>query len=72
MFLTIDKRKKEEIPMIDFWLLLEFLKLLFLGFEIVRYFVNRKREKTQIAEIENINLRLNTLENVEKSKKLDT
>jgi hypothetical protein len=58
--------------MIDFWLLLEFLKLLFLGFEIVRYFINRKREKTQIAEIENINLRLKSLENVEKSKKLDT
>jgi hypothetical protein len=72
MFLTIDKRKKEEIPMIDFWLLLEFLKLLFLGFEIVRYFINRKREKTLLEEVENCKQRLNTLENVEKSKKLDT
>lgn len=48
--------------MIDTFLLLEILKWLWLGFEIVRYFIHQKREKTLVAEIESINQRLNSLE----------
>lgn len=34
---------------------LDCLKLLWLGFEIVRYFLNRKREKALILALEKLN-----------------
>ncbi len=43
--------------------LLECLKLLWIGFEIVRYFLSRKREKAMIESVESLNHRLNQLEN---------
>ena len=44
------------------YVLLECLKLLWLGFEVARYFINRKREKTLIDTLESYNQRLNQLE----------
>lgn len=43
--------------------LLELLKLLWLGFEVVKHFGSRKREKALIATLEKYNQRLNQLEN---------
>ena len=48
--------------MIDIFLLLEILKCLWLGFEIVHYFEFRKREKTLEETLNSYNQRLNTLE----------
>ena len=45
--------------------LLECLKLLWLGFEIVKHFINRKREKALIAKLEEYN---QCLEKLEKAK----
>lgn len=42
--------------------LLECLKLLWLGFEIVKHLVIRKREKAMIEAMERLNHRLNLLE----------
>lgn len=42
--------------------LLECLKLLWLGFEVVKHFISRKREKAMIDALESINHRLNRLE----------
>ncbi len=42
--------------------LLECLKLLWLGFEVVKHFIARKREKAMIDAFERINHRLNQLE----------
>lgn len=39
-------------------LLLECLKLFWLGFEIVKHFINRKREKAMIEALESLNHRL--------------
>ena len=39
----------------ELYVLLEFLKLIFFGFEIFRYFDARKREKTLIANLEKYN-----------------
>ena len=47
--------------------LLECLKLLWLGFEIVKHFINRKREKALIDSLESLNQRLIQLE--EKTRK---
>jgi hypothetical protein len=44
------------------YVLLEFLKLLWIGFEVVRHFKNRKREKAMIDSVESINHRLDQLE----------
>ena len=49
-------------------ILLECLKLLWLGFEIVKHFVSRKREKAMIEAVESLNHRLIQLE--EKSKEI--
>lgn len=43
-------------------ILLEFLKLLLIGFEVIKHFVIRKREKAMIDALERINHRLNQLE----------
>jgi hypothetical protein len=42
--------------------LLECLKLLWLGFEIVKHFINPKREKALIDSLESLNQRLIQLE----------
>ena len=42
--------------------LLGCLKLLWLGFKIVKHFINRKREKAMIEALEQINHRLIQLE----------
>jgi hypothetical protein len=42
----------------ELYVLLEFLKFLFFGFEIFRYFDTRKREKALIANLEKYNQRL--------------
>jgi hypothetical protein len=55
--------------MIDVFLLLEILKYLWLGFEIVRYFIHQKREKALLEEVENCKQRLNKLENIVKTLK---
>lgn len=57
--------------MMDFHLLYEILKALLMLFGVVRYYLQQKREKALVAEIESINQRLKTLESAEKSKKLD-
>ena len=44
-------------------ILLELLKLLWLGFEVVKHFVAPKREKALIETVEKINQRLIQLEN---------
>ena len=49
-------------------ILLECLKLLWLGFEIVKHFISRKREKAMIDAIHNLNHRLVQLE--EKTKEI--
>jgi hypothetical protein len=46
----------------ELYVLLEFLKFLWLGFEMVRYFLNRKREKALVASVESFNQRLSKLE----------
>lgn len=43
-------------------ILLECLKLLWLGFEVVKHFLSRKREKAMIDALESFNHRLNQLE----------
>lgn len=43
-------------------ILLELLKLLWLGFEVVKHFISRKREKAMIDAIESLNHRLIQLE----------
>jgi hypothetical protein len=43
--------------------LLECLNLLWLGFEVVKHFVSRKREKAMIEAVESLNHRLKKLEN---------
>ncbi|MBX7174060.1 MAG: hypothetical protein K1X72_24020 [Pyrinomonadaceae bacterium] len=48
------------------------LKVLWIGFGIVRYFQIRKREKALIEEVQNCKQRLDNLENAEKTKKLDS
>lgn len=47
--------------------LLELLKLLWFGFEMVHYFRFRKREKALIAALESYNQRLNQLENTKEN-----
>lgn len=42
--------------------LLECLKLLWIGFEIIKHFVNRKREKAMIESVESFNHRLRMFE----------
>ncbi len=49
-------------------ILLECLKLIWLGFEIVKHFISRKREKAMIDALENLNHRLVQLE--KKSKEI--
>lgn len=51
----------------ELYVLLEFLKFLWLGFEIACYFINRKREKALIDSLESLNQRLIQLE--EKTRK---
>ena len=46
----------------ELYVLLEFLKLLWIGFEVFRHFKNRKREKALIESVKNLNQRLNQLE----------
>lgn len=50
-------------------ILLEFLKTLWLGFEVVHYFYLRKREKTLIDSVERYNQRLENLEKLVKELK---
>lgn len=56
------------------WLfvLLEVLKVLWIGFEIRNYFKHQKEEKALLEEVENCKQRLKILENAEKTKKLDS
>jgi hypothetical protein len=44
------------------YVLLEFLKLLWIGFDVVRHFKARKREKAMIESVESLNHRLHQLE----------
>lgn len=53
-------------------ILFEVLKVLWIGFEIRNYFKHRKEEKAMLEEVENCKQRLKVLENVKKSKKLDS
>ena len=46
----------------ELYVLLEFLKLLWLGFDVARYFKGRKREKAMIESVESLNHRLIQLE----------
>ena len=46
----------------ELYVLLEFLKFLWLGFEIIKYFTGRKREKALIETLEKYNQRLSKLE----------
>jgi len=46
----------------EFMILLECLKLLWLGFEVVKHFTGRKREKAMIEAIASLNHRLIQLE----------
>jgi hypothetical protein len=50
---------------------LELLKFLFVGFEIVRYFLNRKKEKELVDAVESFNQRLSELEKSSKEKSKD-
>jgi uncharacterized membrane protein len=50
---------------------LELLKFLFVGFEIVRYFLNRKKEKELVDAVESFNQRLFELEKSSKEKSKD-
>lgn len=55
------------------WLILfEVLKALWLAFEVRNYFIQREKEKTMLEEVETLKHRLNHLEKVKKSKKLDS
>ena len=57
--------------MSNFDIFLELLKLLFVVFEIVRYFVNRKKEKKLIDSVERFNQLFIQLEKSSKEKSLD-
>ncbi|MCC6329959.1 MAG: hypothetical protein IT174_15710 [Acidobacteria bacterium] len=46
----------------ELMVLLECLKLLWLGFEIVKHLISRKREKAMIEALEKLNHRLIQLE----------
>lgn len=46
----------------DLHLLYEILKALLMSFEVVHYFIQRKREKALLEEVENCKQRLKTLE----------
>jgi hypothetical protein len=46
----------------DLYSLLELLKLLWLIFEIVRYFIHRQKEKASVDTIKEINQRIYLLE----------
>jgi hypothetical protein len=59
---------REEVTKMESMILLECLKLIWLGFEIVKHFISRKREKAMIDALENLNHRLVQLE--EKSKEI--
>jgi uncharacterized protein YabN with tetrapyrrole methylase and pyrophosphatase domain len=50
---------------------LELLKLLFVGLGIVRYFLNRKKEKELALTVEKLSQHLNKLEKSSKEKSLD-
>lgn len=50
----------------ELFVLLECLKLIWLGFEVVKHFLSRKREKAMIDAIESLNHRLIQLENKQK------
>ena len=39
-------------------ILLELLKLLWLGFEVIKHFISRKREKAMVEALEKLNHRL--------------
>ena len=53
---------RKEVTKMELYVLLEFLKFLWLSFEIVKYFIKRKREKALVASVESINQRLSKLE----------
>lgn len=57
-----DKYRKTEVTTMELMILLECLKLLWLGFEIVKHFLGRKREKAMIEALEQLNHRLIQLE----------
>lgn len=46
----------------ELYVLLEFLKLLWIGFEVARYFKNRKREQALIKTLTEQDQRLSQLE----------
>ena len=50
----------------ELFVLLECLKLIWLGFEVVKHFISRKREKAMIDALESVNHRLIQLENKRK------
>jgi predicted secreted acid phosphatase len=50
---------------------LEFLKFIFVGFEIVRYLLNRKKEKELALTVEKLSQHLFELENSSKEKSLN-
>lgn len=53
---------REEVTTMELLVLLECLKLLWLGFEVVKHFISRKREKAMIEALESLNHRLMQLE----------
>jgi len=54
--------QKTEVTKMELMVLLECLKLLWLGFEIVKHLISRKREKAMIEALEKLNHRLIQLE----------
>lgn len=50
----------------ELFVLLECLKLIWLGFEVVKHFLSRKREKAMIETLERLDHRLIQLENKQK------
>lgn len=54
--------QKTEVTKMELMVLLECLKLLWLGFEIAKHLTSRKREKAMIEALEKLNHRLIQLE----------
>jgi hypothetical protein len=61
----------EDKTMTELILLLEVLRFLFFVFEVIRYFIHRKREKDLLVTVEKCKQILSKSEDAEKSKKLD-
>jgi uncharacterized protein (UPF0305 family) len=65
--MLLDKTKKEDKTM-DIFSLLEILKFLWLGFEILTYFTHRQKEKALAFTVEKLSQRIFELEKSLKEK----